>query len=173
MSGKPSPTSWEHVLNDLNGRIPLILKGEDCEFGVESTIVNCLGKTPILLRPGAVPVEDIERIIGKVRVPRKFKKALSPGMAYRHYAPVARVVLVKSVAETPSSKGKWAFIGFDDCEKALFKAKPKDSREYARLVFDFLRDSDALGIEVIYAQLPENKGFGRALLDRLKRSALK
>lgn len=169
LSGRPSPTSWRHVLHDLNGKIPLILKGPPCHFGLESTVLDCTVNPPVLLRPGAVSVEQLERQIGKIRIPKKIRKALSPGLKYRHYAPKAKVVLVNSVAEVPPGKNS-AFIGFDNSTTS-FVANPRTAAEYARFLYDFFRECDLRGIRTIYAQKPSKAGIGRALLDRLTRAA--
>ncbi|MEK6958364.1 MAG: L-threonylcarbamoyladenylate synthase, partial [archaeon] len=101
---RPSPTTAGHVLADLKGKIPLILDGGTTRIGIESTVIDLSGKKPVLLRPGAVTLEQLQKTIGKVQVhgavkstPGKNKKkifALAPGMKYRHYAPKAKVILV-------------------------------------------------------------------------------
>ena len=172
LSGKPSPTSWEHVLHDLNGRIPIILRGPNARHGLESTVIDCTRFPPMLLRPGAVPLEEIEEVVGRVVVPKKLRKALSPGMHYRHYSPDAKVVLVASSAETPKKAGgNWSFIGFSECRQARFSIQVKTKTEYSRFLYGFLRACDERGISKIYAQIPGNAGLGRALIDRLKRAA--
>ena len=174
VSGIPSPTSWKHVLEDMNGKIPLILKGPDCEFGLESTVISCAGKKPVLLRPGAVSLEEIENVIGKVSVSANARKALSPGMLHRHYCPKAKVVLVSGAEEVPEKKGaRTAFIGFESCSCADFSFKPRDNSEYAQMLYSFLRESDSRNVKTIYAQLPDRKGFGLALRDRLSRASNK
>ena len=99
-SGKPSPTNARHVLEDMDGRIPLILDGGDCKYGVESTVLSLVGE-PTILRPGAVTREMLEAVIGPVRLAASILKPLgerevaaSPGMKYKHYAPDARVIVV-------------------------------------------------------------------------------
>jgi len=103
LSGRPSPTSAEHVLRDLGGRVEGILDAGDTLYGVESTIVDLTSEPPVLLRPGALPLERIEHVLGvKVSVPefarglREAEVALAPGMRYRHYAPRAAMVVVES-----------------------------------------------------------------------------
>ena len=99
LSGRPSPTTAEAVLHDLEGRVPLILDGGPCEFGVESTIVDCTGETAVILRPGAITEEMLEEVVGTVQIDPALvgKNAIpkAPGMKYRHYAPYAQVEIMK------------------------------------------------------------------------------
>lgn len=108
LSGRPSPTTAEHVLRDLEGRIDAIIDAGETFLGVESTVLNILEDPPVLLRPGAFPVEDIERILGKkIHIPvfargyTQAEIALAPGMKYRHYAPEAPLILVEATEESP------------------------------------------------------------------------
>jgi L-threonylcarbamoyladenylate synthase len=103
LSGRPSPTRGEHVVEDLYSKVEMIIDGGETLYGVESTIVNLLVKPPVLLRPGAYPVEEIEKVLGvKVHVPgfarglSEAERALAPGMRYRHYAPETPLLLVET-----------------------------------------------------------------------------
>lgn len=97
LSGKPSPTTAADVLEDLDGKIPLIIDGGECSLGIESTVLSLLENTPILLRPGTITKEEIESFLGqKIADARHDTKVLSPGMKYRHYAPKAKVRLAYS-----------------------------------------------------------------------------
>ncbi len=104
-SGKPSPTTAEHVLADMDGRIPLILDGGPCKYGVESTVLSLVGE-PTILRPGAITKEMLEAVIGPVQLAASILKPLgarevaaSPGMKYKHYAPDARVIVIDGSPE--------------------------------------------------------------------------
>ena len=111
--GRPSPTSAQHVLEDLNGKINAVLDGGRTRIGVESTVLDLSGKTPELLRPGKITIGQLQKIIGKIKVhplvrsqPRKGGKkaaARSPGLSYRHYAPAAEVILVEGPKNSLSS----------------------------------------------------------------------
>lgn len=100
LSGSPSPTAAQHVLADMNGRIPMILDGGACSVGVESTVISLTGKKPQLLRPGGITVEQLREVLGGIEIhPSVLQagmvdKAASPGMKYKHYSPRARVVLL-------------------------------------------------------------------------------
>ncbi|MFH0713031.1 MAG: L-threonylcarbamoyladenylate synthase [Candidatus Micrarchaeota archaeon] len=174
ISGKPSPTTWQHVLHDLDDRILVILKGPRCRHGLESTVIDCTKKTPVLLRPGAVSVEEIEKVIGKIKIPNqlmknKKTKVLSPGMKYRHYSPNGKVHLVKRGTQIPINS---AFIGFTKPKaRANFAVIVKNTKEYAAKLYWFFRECDEKKIKNIYCELPESKGIGRALLNRLKKAA--
>lgn len=105
IAGKPSPTRADHVIRDLYGRVDLIIDGGETLYGVESTIVNILADPPVLLRPGAYPVEVIERVLGeKIMIPdfakglKEAEKAMAPGMKYTHYAPDTPIVLIDPVS---------------------------------------------------------------------------
>ncbi len=103
LAGKPSPTTPEHVIRDMYGRVDVILDAGETLFGVESTIIDVTRKPPVLLRPGPIPVEKLEEVLGiKIKIPafargiREAEKALSPGVKYRHYAPETPMVIVES-----------------------------------------------------------------------------
>ena len=111
LSGKPSPTTAQHVLDDMDGRIPLILDGGPCKYGVESTVLTLAGKQPTILRPGAVTLEMLYAVLGDVAVADSIlspmhegEVAASPGMKYKHYAPNAEVVCVRGEPEAVAKK---------------------------------------------------------------------
>ncbi|MBM3229748.1 threonylcarbamoyl-AMP synthase [Candidatus Parvarchaeota archaeon] len=192
LSGRPSPTSWEHVHHDLGGRIDAIIAGHTCAHGLESTVIDCTKQIPVLLRPGALSLEKIEEAVGKVAVPLKFRKALSPGMKYRHYSPKAKVVLVPNIKGMqkladyqanqiiatskikPRFSARIAYIGLDAVAGiGVIACKPRNMKDYAKKVFSFFRKCDTEGIRTIYAQKVSLDGVGRALSDRLSKAAAK
>jgi L-threonylcarbamoyladenylate synthase len=106
LSGSPSPVCAKYVLDDMNGRIPLIIDGGECEIGVESTVISFVGEKPRLLRPGGITLEQITELIGETEVDRAVlnqleegKTASSPGMKYKHYSPKADITVVKGSLE--------------------------------------------------------------------------
>jgi len=110
LSGKPSPTTAKHVLEDMDGRIPLILDGGPCRYGVESTVLSLCG-TPTILRPGAITQEMLSAVIGEVRVADSIlsplaegETAASPGMKYKHYAPSAEVIVISGEPKKTAEK---------------------------------------------------------------------
>lgn len=188
-SGRPSPTTAEHVFSDLNGRIPLILDGGVCGVGVESTVADFTGKVPVILRPGGFPKEKLEEILGTVvriyRVPEGGQPK-SPGLKYRHYAPRCRIVVV------PYSEGLAFSLrnAYDNCVQTMnesaiilcqsvygrdlegrrFIALGDTAKEAAKALFGALRQNEDKYGTLICHTLPE-EGIGRAFNDRLLRAA--
>ncbi len=175
-SGRPSPTTWRAVQEDLGGRIACILTGDRTDAGVESTVLDCTTEPPVLLRPGAVPVEALERVIGPVEVDEggtADEPPRSPGTKHRHYAPVAQVRLVDDPSEIPSGSNA-GYIGLAAPPNGMrFQSRhvPADVETYARDLFAFFRACDRDDCSVIYAQRVSPEGLGRALNDRLERAA--
>ncbi len=200
LSGKPSPTTAEHVINDLYGKVDIIIDGGETFFGVESTVINVLTDPPTLLRPGPIGIEELTKLFGKnINVPqhvRGFSEAevaLSPGMKYKHYAPEKPLVLVELssyenlselvnevsavVNELTSSGAKVAVIGSDetlDYYKNVVKislGSRKNLYEVAKNLFKVLRIVDSLNVDVVVAEGFEERGIGLAIMNRLRKAA--
>ena len=175
-SGRPSPTDWRAVEEDLGGRIACILKGERTDAGVESTVLDCTTTPPVLLRPGALPVERLEAVVGPVggeESDRPEEPPRSPGTKHRHYAPAAQVRLVDRPSEAEPGSAA-AYIGRDRPDNPAAFGEcviVPDVESYARELFHFFRTCDRSGCSVIYAQRMPDDGLGRALNDRLRRAA--
>ncbi|MGO4704667.1 L-threonylcarbamoyladenylate synthase [Microvirga sp. 2MCAF38] len=175
-SGRVSPTNADHVLSDLDRRIDAVLDGGSTQVGVESTIIACLGDAPRLLRPGGVPREAVEELIGRKleATSAEAENPLAPGMLASHYAPHARVRLNATLIE----RGEAALLfggsvpsGLDGARAALNLSENGDPKEAAAHLFSYLRQLDASGAAVIaVAPVPET-GLGEAINDRLKRAA--
>jgi len=173
ISGRPSPTTWQAVYEDLDGRIDCILQGEATEIGLESTVVDCTGQVPVVLRSGAIGVEDIRQIVPQTEVFAGGETSVlaSPGMRHKHYSPRAKVVIVRDASEA-AEQGRSAFIGFEIRSAHFDKVEVcASAEEYAHRLFAFFRECDSEGIDVIYCQEVEETGIGRALMDRLRRAA--
>jgi L-threonylcarbamoyladenylate synthase len=173
LSGKPSPTTWEAVFEDLNGRIDCILQGEMTKIGLESTVVDCTSEVPLVLRAGAITLEDLRQIVPETGVYQlqENEAVKSPGLKYRHYSPRARVVLMSRESGVENRERK-AFIGLSEPNQKFDLTKICASvEEYAHEVFNFFRECDRRGVETIYCQPVAEKGIGLALMDRLKRSS--
>jgi len=174
-SGRPSPTTWEAVEDDLGGRIACILKGGRTEAGVESTVLDCTATPPVVLRPGAVSVEALKRVIGPVEVSDDEAEDAprSPGTKHRHYAPAAQVRLVDDPSEAPArSDAGYIGLAVPEGEEAFRACRvAPDVDTYAHDLFSFFRACDRDGCSVIYAQRVPAAGLGRALNDRLERAA--
>lgn len=190
ISGKPSPTNATDVFVDMNGRIPLIIDGGECDAGVESTVISTLTDTPIILRPGVITKEMIEKVLGKkVEIAKavtegvkKDEKVLSPGMKYKHYAPNADVIILKGSLEKYAkyvnehkADGTFALC-FDDEQQyldvpAISYGHITSPKEQAHELFTALRELDKQNAKTVYARCPEMTGVSLAVYNRLIRSA--
>lgn len=186
-SGLPSPTRASHVLQDLNGRVPLIVDGGELEHGLESTVLDVRGTVPVLLRPGALSSEAIEASCGcALRLPHAGGATRSPGMKYRHYSPQAQLWLypplassadatrqLRSDARELRARGRRvaAIVRESIAEVDHVIALPADHRQVARQLFHWLRQLDAQGVEVVLVEGVPQHGLGRAIMDRLQRAA--
>ncbi len=193
-SGRPSPTSAFHVLDDLDGRIPMILDGGECEVGLESTVVDLSGEVPTLLRPGGVTLSELARVIPEIRVNPKIlaevedgEKVASPGMKYRHYAPKAPITIIDGALENAKkfiegniNERKVAILCFEE-EKEEFSSLGAPVISYGRLsepselahgLFAALRRLDEISPDIIYAREPAcGDGIELAIVNRLSRAA--
>ncbi|MGJ4929769.1 L-threonylcarbamoyladenylate synthase [Bradyrhizobium sp. HKCCYLS2038] len=179
ISGHVSPTTAAHVAADLSGRIDLILDGGPVEVGVESTIVGCFGE-PTLLRPGGVPSEAIEAVLGRSLArpatveAHASEQPVAPGMLASHYAPRATVRLdATAVApgEAVLAFGPSTLPGVSDAAAILNLSPSGDPAEAATHLFGYLRSLDASGARSIAVMPIPNDGLGEAINDRLRRAA--
>lgn len=197
LSGKPSPTTAQHVYEDLNGRIDAIIDGGATNIGVESTVVDLSSDPPMLLRPGGTPFEVLKKVLGDLRLhpfvqseqELPLEKIRSPGMKHKHYAPKAEVILVegsveaiedkiKELAASYTFKGcKVGVLATDETQPA-YKAdvvKSMGSRfnlsTIAQNLFRLLREVDAEGVDVILAESVPSEGLGLAVMNRLRKAS--
>lgn len=189
-SGRPSPTTAGHMMEDMDGKIDGIVDGGACAVGVESTIIDLTVSPPRLLRPGGLPLEALEDLLGEVAVDKAVRqklengeKAKAPGMKYRHYAPKAPVT---AVTGAPNRSAAWirghieagaGVICFDEFAP-LFEGhivhklgRSGDKLTQAQHVFDALRTFDDTDVTAIFAQCPDEGGLGLAVSNRLKKAA--
>lgn len=188
-SGKPSPTTAQHVFNDLNGKIDAIVDGGTCNVGVESTVITLVGEKPKLLRPGKVTPQQIKDVLGDIEIDKavlgKLEKNIapsSPGMKYKHYAPDSNVVIVRGTFKNYANyidkfdKDNSIAICFDGEDKSLpikcicFGSKD-DSDAQAHELFNALRKVDNKGIDNVFVRCPSEDGIGLAVINRLLRAA--
>ncbi|MDG5814591.1 L-threonylcarbamoyladenylate synthase [Chitinispirillales bacterium ANBcel5] len=180
--GRISPTRAVHVKEQLGKNIETIIDGGPCSVGIESTIVSFTTNTPMLLRPGGLEKEEIEKIIGPLIVPQKEKlSSLSPGRCEQHYSPVTPLLLCTSTEEI-SKEQKSGLLSFTpiDREKVpsnvvsteILSSKG-DLREAACNLFAAMRRLDSLGLDIIYALPIPSTGLGMAINDRLSRASAK
>ena len=189
-SGRPSPTTAEHMLEDMDGKIDAIVDGGACSVGVESTIIDLTVTPPRLLRPGGVTLEQLREALGEVGVDPAVTRQLqagerprAPGMKYRHYAPKAPVTAVRGDAAAGAEYIRAHLAPGDGVicfsEYApLFPGRPvevigpaDDVPEQARRIFDALRFFDGTPVEHIWAQCPGDEGLGLAVANRLNKAA--
>ena len=195
LSGSPSPTTARHVLEDMNGRVDMIIDGGDADFGLESTILKIDGDVATLLRPGKITKAELEACIGTVEVSHAVTEALapgervlSPGMKYRHYAPRAEVVLIDGTAdaaykyiESQGATDGTAIIAYTEDIPLFNEVFPtvkivdfgsrNNELEQAHRLFALLRDADNDQLTKVYAPLPSKEGIGLALYNRMIRAA--
>ncbi len=186
LSGKPSPTTFGHCVNDMNGRVDAIIEGEDCKVGVESTVIDLSCEPPVILRPGAVTYEEICETIGDVKILDKLKegeKPKSPGLKYKHYSPDARVVILSGETDKKIEYIKKAaesrLVGVLDFEENpiysdgiyISLGKSTEPLSASHNLFNALREMDKQGAEVVFAPEISDDGIWRAVKNRLYRAA--
>ncbi len=189
ISGFPSPTSPSYVTDDMYGRLPAIVDGGDCDFGIESTVISLAVNPPVLLRPGAVTYEQLTEILGEVKIHNAVlnpleegASAASPGMKYKHYSPTARLTVVNGSKED--------FIDFINKNPHLADhalcfegeendipvpcvtfGKENDPFSQAKRLFDAFRELDAKGAKKVLVRSPSKAGVGLGVCNRLYRAA--
>lgn len=194
---RPSPTTAQHVLDDLDGRIALVLDGGPATIGLESTILDLTQSPPTVLRPGGTPLEALQRVLPEVALRPHYlalegpEAAPAPGAFIKHYSPRAEVHLfsgpraealpaMRAEAEACARAGRRVGVLVADEDAAAFAetgaeaarlGTETDAAEAGRRLFAALRALDQRGVEVILARAPEREGLGLALWDRLYRAA--
>ncbi|HOV27647.1 MAG TPA: L-threonylcarbamoyladenylate synthase [Pseudobacteroides sp.] len=196
ISGKPSPTEAKHVIEDLMGKVELIIDGGSSQIGLESTVLDLTVSPPMILRPGGITKEQLEEVIGKVNIDRSILldrqadlKPKAPGMKYTHYSPDADVIIIEGNVEACVEKIKELVTDYE--EKGIsvgILATEQTKEKYTRGVvmslgdrekpdiiasnlFKGLRYLDNKGVKVILAEAVENAGVGLAVMNRMKKAA--
>lgn len=196
-SGRPSPTRAEHVAEDLNGKIDMILDGGPVSIGIESTIVDLTGEIPTILRPGYITKQMLEDVLGTVETDKaileenkdKNLRPKAPGMRYRHYAPKGELTIyegsqekvveaINAAAQKAVLEGKKTGIIATEESKGLYRygeiktiGTLKDEETIARGLYEVLRELDAGGVEVIFGESYASDGLGQAIMNRLLKAA--
>jgi len=195
ISGKPSPTSAKYVIQDMDGRIDMIIDGGDSGIGLESTIVDLTGDIPVLLRPGYITVEQLREVLGNVDVDKTIldgdckERPKAPGMKYRHYAPKGELTIVEGQAlavvekinelthEAERKNKKVCVIATDEnadsYEAGVIKSigSRNDEDIIAHRLYTILRECDDENIDVIYSESFDSAGIGQAIMNRLLKAA--
>ena len=197
ISGKPSTTTAQHVIDDLRDKVDAIIDGGESNIGLESTVIDVSGKIPTLLRPGGITLEQLQLCLGtQVQIANPLSKTpKSPGMKYRHYAPNTTLILssgktekemrekIEILSEKLINKGnKIAIIGsvetsqeINCCDKCdVYCIGPRGDLNYiAAHMFSLLRDIDKKGYDYSLIGSCDEEGIGMALMNRLKKAASK
>lgn len=195
LSGRPSPTCAEHVVEDLNGKIDMILDGGEVSIGLESTIVDLTSDTPVILRPGFVNQEMLEYVLGTVEVDRALLddssdiKPKAPGMKYRHYAPKASLTIIEGAEDAVIAKiNELAAQGAAQGRRTGIIAAAESANQYQNGIvrtigsrsdedsiglhlFGILREFDALDVDCIYSESFQTPRIGQAIMNRLMKAA--
>lgn len=188
LSGSPSPTTAQHVFNDMNGKIPCIVDGSFSAVGVESTVISFEDNSIRILRPGFVSAEDLKEITDNVIIDKGVLQMLdpnavaaSPGMKYKHYSPKADITIIdgslKSFKEYVSKQAENGLWCMTFSEQDVYElgvpaiSYGETDEQQAQKLFDTLRELDDVGAEKVYARCPNKSGVGLAVYNRLLRAA--
>lgn len=196
ISGRPSPTKSMHVVEDLDGKVDMILSGDDSKIGLESTVIDLTEDNPVLLRPGSITVKELEEVLGEIKVDKSIsrkvnpgEKVRSPGMKYRHYAPKGDMILVKGdierviytikrILDDAVGKGVKAvalmpeeFSNMFEGVKALNMGSLNSPEEVMARLYSCLRECDEYGAEIITAPYFQNEEEFMAVNNRLSKAA--
>jgi L-threonylcarbamoyladenylate synthase len=196
ISGRPSPTLSKHVIEDLYGRVDMILAGDQTEIGLESTVIDLSEDNPVLLRPGSISLKQLEEVLGDVKVDKSISRKVekgqevrSPGMKYRHYAPKGDMVLVKgdierviyTIKHLLGDAGKEGqrtvaivpeeYIEYFVETKALNMGSIKRPEEIMTRLYSCLRECDEYGAQMVAAPYFENEDEFMAVNNRLSKAA--
>ncbi|HLE07917.1 MAG TPA: L-threonylcarbamoyladenylate synthase [archaeon] len=194
LSGKPSPTTAQHVIDDLNGRIDMIIDGGPVEIGVESTVLDITKKVPMILRPGGVTYEQLKKVLGKIEIHPsinsrlKLKRVASPGMKYRHYAPNAEMIVFEGKEKNIVKKIN-DMVGRYENKKVGILATKETAAKYskhfmvkvmgsrkipksiAKNLFSMLREFDKEDVQIIFAEGISTSGIGLGVMNRIRKAA--
>lgn len=194
-SGKPSPTNAARVIDDLSGKVDVIIDGGDCSVGLESSVVDTTRDIPTILRPGGITEDMLNEVIGEINIDPALIhhdtniKPISPGMKYTHYSPDAAVIIVKGeldqvVAEINAKIEEAKIANKDvgvlatdetfalfDCKKVLSVGSISNLSEIASNLFEVLRKFDDSHTDIVYSLAFPEIGIGKAIMNRLEKSA--
>jgi L-threonylcarbamoyladenylate synthase len=170
-SGRISPTTADHVLSELGGRIAAVLDGGPCRVGIESTVIDLTGKAPLVLRQGGVAAEEVEALLGPLAAPAGGEAPRAPGMLASHYAPNLPLRLDATSVEAGEALLAFGPDSPSGAKETLYLSKSRDVREAAANLFAMLRAVDRADFTAIAVMPIPEQGLGRAINDRLRRAA--
>lgn len=174
LSGKPSLTKLEYILEEFSGKVDCILQGEEPRIGIESTVIDFTEDPPVLLRPGFVDQKDLFSVLPNLRILNTLDEIAesprSPGLKYRHYAPSCKVVLADSLQSAPQSVAQ---IGFTFFLNSIYQVRVSSNEEYMKFLYSFFVECDRRKIAEAWCEIPK-EGRGReALLNRISKAVAK
>ncbi|HLR64304.1 MAG TPA: L-threonylcarbamoyladenylate synthase [Pseudogracilibacillus sp.] len=185
LSGKPSPTLAQHVIDDLEGKIAGVIDGGNAKTGLESTVLDCTGPSPVILRPGTITAKDIEKVLTGQMIDttsqEQVDSPISPGTKYKHYAPEVPLYLFIGkdqtfIREKLKSRhiGRLGFLQLD--QKATLEVEKtyelgQSNQEVAKRLYDVLRHVSKTDVDAVYCVLEGEDALSEAIVDRLKRAA--
>lgn len=195
-SGRPSPTNAAHVIEDLFGKVDVIIDAGSCSVGVESTVLDITSSPPVILRPGGITLEQLEEVLGQVNLDpailNEMKKDFvpkAPGMKYKHYSPKGQVIIVEGaldavvskinelIAEYSSKGARVGVMATDQTSSGYHGADVislgdrNNASEIAANLFKVLREFDEKNMEIILAESVSSSGIGLAIMNRLNKAA--
>lgn len=190
LSGKPSTTTAQHVLHDMDGRIDAIVDDGPCDVGVESTIVDLSGEKPRLLRPGGVTPEELRAVLGELEIDRAVTAQIdkdavvrAPGMKYKHYAPQGEVIIISGPRDRAAAYIRRQFVQgdavlcfeeelplYEGCNPTAY-GREAETATLAHGLFAALRELDRDDVRTIFARCPEGGGVTYAVQNRLRKAA--
>ena len=165
-----SPTTAEHVRKSLGQSVAFVLEGGPATVGIESVVLSLAGEHPVLLRPGVIPLTEIEALIGEVEVASVAVREgahPSPGMHVRHYQPRTPLLLLRPGEPTPDGRGVWLWLTL---EQPGGRRMPEDPRAYAAILYETLHELDDAGLDWIAVERPPEAVEWAGVLDRLTRA---
>jgi len=196
ISGRPSPTKADHVIKDLIGKVDIIISGGNCNVGVESTVLDMTGDTPIILRPGGVTKEMLEEVLGHVDIDSAaedpngaIETPKAPGMKYTHYAPKANVIIIQGQLDKSVDKINELKLNYEKENKKIgiictdetsnkyedCIVKSMGSRKHPETIaanlFKVLREFDETDVDIILSEAIDTVEIGQAIMNRLKKAA--
>jgi len=172
LSTKPSGTSFKYILEDLNGKVDCLIRGNDSEIGLESTVLDLTGR-PRILRPGAITFEQLIKILPNLEIITNSNQPRSPGMKYKHYAPSAEVIIVEGERKRTRLKIKELIYQFKIKGERFFVVDSENPKKLARDLFKIFRTCDRMGYGHIIVPAVEEKGIGLAVMNRLRKASSK
>lgn len=194
LSGKPSPTRPEHVIEDMNNRVDMIITAEELKYGIESTVLDLSNDVPTILRPGPIPPEKLEEIFGSIKIPDfvfgkvKADIALAPGMKYKHYSPDIPVILIeeknniedekKIILDEYKKRSNSIVLGYEELEEFYKKnnlnyeiiSKRFEYYKISVKLFYLLRKYDKISENIIISGI-KDKGIGIGIMNRIRKAS--